>query len=171
MIDYQSAIDGATACSSRGTDLPRSTATTLSAINLAKQHNLPREHTTSRSDTTYAKGHPPRNLVQCDTLFSDTHAILWIYSSYANGCAVWLYVGLDRQSVGTYTDALHQQRHGSNPLFRGTARGLEYRRNGYYRHKRHPVVGYRQYSDNNYWNLCFSSFDNDEQCFFADVEW
>ena len=36
--------------------------------------------------------------------------------------------------------------------------------------ERHPMVGCRQYGDNNRRNLCFSSFYHDEQCLFADVK-
>ena len=113
----------------------------------------------------------PDDMVQCDTILSDTLAVLRLRASYANGCAVWLYVSMDGQPMDTHPDALYQQRYGSAPLLRYPATRLGHGESRCYRHKRHPMVGCRQYGDNYYRNLCFSSLNNNEQCLFANVQW
>ena len=49
-----------------------------------------------------------RHMVQCNIVFSNPLAVLRLYTSYADGGTVWLCVGMDGQSMGTYPDALYQ---------------------------------------------------------------
>ena len=109
-------------------------------------------------------------MVQRDTLLSNTYAILWISTSHANGRAIRLYASMDGQPVGTYPNALHQQRRGSIDLLCNSTHRFgngEYR---YDRHWRHPLAGHRQYGDNIDWNLCFPSLYHYEQRLFADIQ-